>query len=252
MNQMYIVTITDGNVDSLEYTLRSIDEHDFNYYKNLIISKKKLKKLNKIFKTKKRIFIYKKNSSIYQAMNLGLKKVNDNCIIFLNAGDKFFSKSSLKKIFYYLNKYDFKTCLMFISILKDNKNYFIPKRKVFFSSNFLTHSSFIRPPTKNDFGFNKKNKITADGKWMKDNVKKFNIKKIYVPLTLFSLGGVSNFPSKKSLKMKINNGVIAISKELLKFILLKIVGINLFYKIIYYFKYDKIEYKEISKFFKKK
>jgi hypothetical protein len=87
---------------------------------------------------------------------------------------------------------------------------------------------------------------------MKDNVKKFNIKKIYVPLTLFSLGGVSNFPSKKSLKMKINNGVIAISKELLKFILLKIVGINLFYKIIYYFKYDKIEYKEISKFFKKK
>lgn len=252
MNQMYIVTITDGNIDSLEYTLRSIDEQDFNYYKNLIISKRKLKNLNKRFKTEKRIFIYKKNSSIYQAMNLGLKKVNDNCIIFLNAGDKFFSKSSLKKIFYYLNKYHFKTCLMFISILKNNKSYFIPKRKVFFSSNFLTHSSFIRPPAKKDFGFNKKNKITADGKWMKDNVKKFNIKKIYVPLTLFSLGGVSNFPSKRSLIMKINNGAIVISKELLKFILLKIVGINLFYKIIYYFKYDKIDYKEICKFCKKK
>ena len=251
MNQIYIVTITDGNIYSLEYTLRSIDEQDFNYYKNLVISKKKLKNLNVKFKTKKRIFIYKKNSSIYQAMNLGLKRVNDNCVIFLNAGDKFFYKSSLKKIFYYLKKYHFKTCLMLISILKINKNYFIPKRKVFFSSNFLTHSSFIRPPAKNDFGFNKKNKITADGKWMKDNVKKFKIKKIYVPLTLFSLGGISNFPSKRSLIMKVNSGIIVISKELLKFILLKIVGINLFYKIIYYFKYNKFDYKEIVSSYKK-
>lgn len=246
--QIYIVTITDGNLDALECTLQSIDEQNDNHFKNLVISKKKLQNLNKKFKTKKRIFIYKKNSTIYQAMNIGLKKTKNNCVIFLNAGDKFFSASSLKMIFYYLKKKHFKTCLMFISILEYKNNYFIPKKEVFFSNNFLTHSSFIRPKAKKDFGFDIKNKITADGEWMRNNEAKFNLTKIYAPLSIFSLGGISNFPSKKSMIMKINRGIVEISKELLKFILLKIVGVNLFYKIIYYFKYHKIDYADIKKF----
>jgi hypothetical protein len=246
--QIYIVTITDGNIDALECTLQSIDEQNDNRFKNLVISKKKLKNLNEKFKTKKRIFIHKKNSTIYQAMNIGLKKTKNSCVIFLNAGDKFFSASSLKMIFYYLKKNYFKTCLMFISVLENKNTYFIPKRKVFFSSTFLTHSSFIIPKAKKDFRFDIKNKITADGEWMRNNVAKFNIAKIYAPLCVFSLGGISNFPSKKSIIMKINRGIVEVSKELLKFILLKIVGANLFYKIIYYFKYNRINYADIKKF----
>ena len=83
-----------------------------------------------------------------------------------------------------------------------------------------------------------------------DNVKKFNIKKIYKVLTIFYLGGVSNLPSRRSLKMKKNTGIISIIKELLKFSLLKIVGKDSFYKIIYYFKYDRVDYKKISKIYK--
>ena len=82
---------------------------------------------------------------------------------------------------------------------------------------------------------------------MKDNIKKFKIKKIYKSVTTFYLGGVSNLPSKKSLKMKINTGVISISKELLKFFLLRLINKNLFYKIIYYFKYDSIQFDKIKK-----
>ena len=93
---------------------------------------------------------------------------------------------------------------MFISILKNNKDYFLPKKKIFYSKNFLTHSSFVRPPNSKDPGFNLKNKVTADGDWMKNNINKFAIKKIYNSVTTFYLGGISNLPSKKSLKMKIN------------------------------------------------
>ena len=77
---------------------------------------------------------------------------------------------------------------------------------------------------------------------MKNNIKKFTIKKIYNSVTTFYLGGISNLPSKKSLKMKANTGIISLSKELLKFFLLKLVSRSLFYKIIYYFKYDKIQF----------
>ena len=100
---------------------------------------------------------------------------------------------------------------------------------------------------KKDLGFNVKNQVTADGLWMENNIKKFNIKKIYSVLTIFYLGGVSNLPSKRSLKMKANTGMISIIKELLKFSLLKIVGKNSFYRIIYCFKYDRVERRKIYK-----
>lgn len=251
MKPVYIITITDGSIIPLEFTLNSIDEQNAHNYKNLIISKKNLNNLKNKFKTKQRIFMYKKNSSIYEAMNYGLKKSKNNTVIFLNAGDIFFSKSSLNLILQYSKKYNFKRCLMFISILKNKEDYFMPKKKIFFNSYFLTHSSFIRPPEKNDRGFNNKKKITADGEWMKNNINKFNIKKIYIPLSIFSLGGISNFPSCRSLMMKANNGTCIILKEFLKLILLKIVGTNLFYKIIYYFKYNRINHNKINKLHKK-
>ena len=248
MKNIHIVTITDGNINSLNLTLNSIDKQKYKNYKNLIISKVKLKALDKKFKNTRRIFYYKKNSSIYEAMNLGLKKSKNKYLIFLNAGDTFASKSSLQKISKIINNNNkSKFCLMLISILKNNKDYFIPRKKTFFSKDFLTHSSFIRPEIKKDLGFNIRKQVTADGLWMKNNIKKFNIKKIYSVLSIFYLGGVSNLPSKRSLKMKANTGMISIIKELLKFCLLKIVGKDSFYKIIYYFKYDRVDHRKIYK-----
>ena len=66
---------------------------------------------------------------------------------------------------------------MFVSILKNNKDYFFPKKRTFLNENFLTHSSFIRPPNKNDKGFNPKNKITADGKWMRKIYKDIQLRR---------------------------------------------------------------------------
>ena len=250
MKNINIITITDGNINSLKLTLKSIDNQDYNKFRNLIISKTKIKNFNKIFKSTNRSFFYQKNSSIYEAMNYGLKQSNNRYLIFLNAGDTFASKSSLKKISKYINNDKFKSCLMLMSILRNDKDYFIPKKKVFFSEKYLTHNSFIRPATKKGISFDIKNQITADGMWMKNNIKKFGIKKIYTVFTIFYLGGVSNFPSKKSLQMKINSGMISLIKELLKLFLLKIVGKNLFYKIIYYFKYDRVDCRKVDKIHK--
>ena len=52
---------------------------------------------------------------------------------------------------------------------------------------------------------------------VKNNVKRFNIKKIYIPTSIFSLGGVSNFPSSRSLKMKMNSDIREILKEFFKY-----------------------------------
>jgi len=246
MKPIHIITVSDGKLKPLIPTLKSIDNQNFKNFKNFVISKKKIVNIKNKYKTKKRFFIYKENSSIYEAMNYGLDKSKNNHLIFLNSGDNFFSNSSLQIIAQDIKKNP-KKCLMFISILRNSNDYFIPKKNTFFSKNFLTHSSFIRPPNNKDAGFNIKHKITADGAWMKNNIKKFRIEKIYNSVTTFHLGGISNLPSKKSLKMKINLGLILISKELLKFFLLRLIKKDLFYKIIYYFKYDNIQFDKIKK-----
>ena len=219
MGLIYIITISDGEINSLKKTLNSIDQQKYKNYRNIIISKNKIKLPNKNLHNQKRKFFHRKNSSIYEAMNFGIKKSKNKFVIFLNSGDKFFSKFSLNKLSKYINKKKFNSCMMFVSVLKNGKDYFVPKQKTFFSRNYLTHSSFIRPPEVNDFGFNINNKITADGDWMKQNIKKFGIKKIYLPLSVFYLGGVSNLPSIRSLKMKFNTGFLSILKEIIKFIL---------------------------------
>lgn len=243
MSKLHIITISDGNLISLKKTLKSINKQNYKNFKNIIISKTNLAKIKKKYK-KNRIFIFKKDYSIYEAMNHGLKKSVNKNIIFLNSGDTFSSNSSLKLICYNLKK---RSCVMFVSILKNDKDYFIPKKKLFFSKNFLSHSSFIRPSIKFDNGFKVNKFVTADGEWMKKHVLKFGVKKIFKSTTIFYLGGISNYPSIRSLKMKLNSGPILLIKEIVKYFLLKFVGKNNFYKIIYFFKYDRVNYDQLKK-----
>tara|TARA_B110000027_G_scaffold18622_1_gene19361 strand:+ start:3660 stop:4412 length:753 start_codon:yes stop_codon:yes gene_type:complete len=246
MKPIHIVTVSDGNISTLKLTLQSIENQSFKKFKNIIVSKKRFINLDKKFITKRRVFHIKKKSSIYEAMNYGINKSKNNYILFLNSGDTFTTKLSLKRIIEHQEK-NLNKCIMLISILKNKNDYFIPKKRTFYKKTFLTHSSFIRPPNKKDSGFNVKNKITADGLWMKNNIRKFTIKKIYNISTTFYLGGISNLPSIRSLKKKSNTGIFSIFKEIIKFLLLKIVGKNYFFKIIYFFKYDRLGLNELKK-----
>ena len=247
MQKLHVITITNGNIDELRFTLETLDKQNFQNYKNLIISNKKIN-IEYKFKKKNRIFYYRPDSSIYEAMNYGLTKSHNKYIYFLNSGDTLISKNSLNKIYQNTKYFSMQSCLMFISILKNNNDFYIPKKKIFFSKKFFTHSSFIRPSSNSDKKFNLNKKITADGIWMKKNVEKFNIKKIFYPVSIFYLGGISNLPSLRSLKMKKADGKLELLKEFFKIIILKLVGKNYFYRIIYFFKYDRVSKDKINNF----
>ena len=62
MSLIYIITVSDGEINSLKKTLNSIDEQKYKKYKNIIISKNKIKLLNNNLNNPKRKFFYKKNS----------------------------------------------------------------------------------------------------------------------------------------------------------------------------------------------
>ena len=73
---------------------------------------------------------------------------------------------------------------------------------------------------------------------MKENIKKNGLKKIYLPITIFSLDGLSTFPSLKTIIMKKNLDIKGLAKEIIKFIISKFTSRKFFYKLIYSTKYN--------------
>ncbi len=236
MKFINVISVSDGNEKDLKSTIKSVKNQNYKHYKHIIVAKKLSKKFFNKHKSKKIKFIIGKDRSIYNAMNIAENLSFNNYSIYLNSGDIFFSKNSLKIISKNLK---FKKNFQFVSVLKFKNIYFYPKKNYFYNKKTLTHSSFVRSPiSKNKtIFFNENFLITADGNWMSENIKINGIKKVYIPISIFSLDGVSTLPSIKTIKMKKNTGYKNLIKEVLKYIILKFTTREIFYKLIYSYKY---------------
>ena len=237
MKIINIISVSDGNKKDLKKTIDSVKNQNFKKYKHFIIAKKLEKKFLLQNKSNKIKFIVGKDTSIYNAMNIGEKLTFNNFTIYLNSGDIFFSNNSLKTI---NNEMKDKLNTQFVTILKYKNILFFSKKNFFLNENTFTHSSFVRSPVKkNDIVFyDESYLITADGNWMKENVKKNGLKRIYLPISIFSLDGVSTFPSLKTIIMKKNLDIRSLTKEIVKFIISKFISRKFFYKLIYSTKYN--------------
>jgi|TARA_B110000483_G_C18204836_1_gene547065 hypothetical protein len=233
-----VITIHNGTVVELERTLNSIDEQSNKPDLNLVIIKKVNNFDFKSYKKKYRKFIIGKDKSLWNAMNIGIQNTEKFNIIFLNSGDKFFSIKSIKHIRNQLKK-NYNCSLVFKTILKYRNTLFYPKKKYFEKDNYSPHPSFVRNSSnelKIEF-FDEKNKINADGIWMK-KLRKKKFKKINKIISVYYLGGQSSNPSLVSilqlLKFDINGGI----KEFLKFLLYQLLPKEMYYKFLYSLKFE--------------
>lgn len=235
-----VITINKDCSKDLIKTIRSVDNQDLQPNIHLIVAKKLENKIVKNFKKKYRKFIIGKDNSLYNAMNIGLKNTWGYNVIFLNSGDIFFNNKSILNI-----KKNLKinaNCLIFKTILQFKNICYYPKKSFFYRDDYLPHPSFIRPPVllnSDKIYFNENKKISADSEWIKKNIKKFNSKKINIPITKHYLGGVSSDPTLYTLTIRLKESFISFIKELLKFFLKIILGRKEFYNIIFFFKFIK-------------
>jgi hypothetical protein len=235
-----IITIHKGEYADLVKTVKSVDIQSKKPKKHLIIAKNLDITQIKKFKKKYRNFILNQDRSIYNAMNLGLKKTISNHVLFLNSGDCLISN---KIISYILNsiKKEKKKCLIFKTALVYKEYYFRPKNNFFFSTNYLAHPSFIRPPINNNriIKFKEKLKIISDGIWMKQNIDKFGYKKIDKIICQHIIGGVSTVPSLELICEKFSKSYFELLKEFIKLILYYFFKKNIYYKLIYKKNFDR-------------
>ena len=96
-----IITVTFNSDKTLAYTLSSIFQQTYKNIEHIIIdggsTDQTLNILKKIKYKKKKLFVYK-NTSIYEAINLGIKKSNGDYILILNSDDILENKNTIKKV----------------------------------------------------------------------------------------------------------------------------------------------------------
>ena len=232
-----IITVHSGDLNELKKTIMSVDGQVLKPTKHFIISPDKSIVKIKKFKKKYRFFILGKDKSIYNAMNIGLKKTRKDFIIFLNSGDVLHNNSVIKKI---RKKINSNICYVFKTYLKYKKNTYIPKNNFFNSKKYFPHPSFIRPPIKNKLIlFNENYKILSDGLWINKNIHEHGYIKLNKVVSIHYLGGVSSKPTLKFTIEKFKLSLMSGFKELIKLILFTIIDQQNYYKIIFSYKFDK-------------
>jgi hypothetical protein len=241
---LVIITVHSGPIISLKKTLQSIDTQIVAPHHNIIVASRTSLYRTKYLKKKNRTFVINKDKSIYNAMNIALrdKVIKNNYIIFLNSGDTFLNKRSI----YNVKKYFLlKKIIIGCQILNLDCDYYQIKKYSFAKKNysphgsFFCHSSLLNLSKKINF-YDEKRLIDADGLWMSkiinNNEKKFI--KVNKNISIHSLGGVSTNPSIKTIFHYFKIDLILCFKEFLKFILKILLSKKLYFRFIYFVKYE--------------
>ena len=241
LSKVTIVTVNYDNLNDLIKTLDSVDNQTVKPKKHIIVTKKinshHLKKLKK----KNRKFIVGQDSSLYNAMNIGKKLCINSPVIFLNGGDVFYNPTSIYLIQRYFKSLSRNKVVIFKTILANKKDIFYPKKQFFKKKNYLPHSSFIFFNSKynSDINFDEKMIITADGKWMREILKKSNgLVKVNQNLVIQNLDGQSSNPSIRSIYNRLNENILSGLKEILKFFISLFLSKKFYFRIIYFNKYN--------------
>ena len=156
-------------------------------------------------------FISEEDNGVYFAMNKGIKQAHGEYLLFMNGGDLFYNRNTIKKILPYLQEGMADVFYGDSYRLFENKNDCFIKTypdkitKNFFLTNTLAHhSSLIKKELFEQFGgYREDFKIVSDKeKWLKfidNDVKFFHIP---FPLSCFRMNGISRQQSTTLLQEK--------------------------------------------------
>ena len=231
-----------GSLSDLKATVSSVKLQNAHNYEHIIVASSIVDEVGfeHEFKDGNTKIVLNKDHSLYDAMNIGLHMSCGDAVIFLNAGDEFNDSDSIRLV---TTHFTGNRCLAFRTIQYYGNDYYV-RPSIARMSNLMTypgHQGFVAPlPIAKKCTFNYvKYPISADSVWMGQLINLCGIDISSKVLSKFPLGGISNNPSIKSIRVKNNEfGIIQAGFEFIKYLLLKCIGHKNYYRIIYYVKYD--------------
>lgn len=173
------------------------------------------------------------DKSLYNAMNIAILNCQTDYIFFVNSGDKIYNENYLNDLLLKLELSKDLKCHVAQTILNCNgKMAVIPKTK--FKYKLLTssgHSGFIAPIGLKKIYFDENLAITADGVWMNQYRNAANTEIFPFPLVVFDYSGISSAPHNLKF-LSIHGEYIFKLKNLIKYVIVKMIGVNNFFKLI--------------------
>ena len=182
-----IIVIVKNDVFYIEQTLQSIVNQDNYCYELIVIdggsSDGTIEKLNK-YKFAIDVLVVGEDTGIYNAMNIGIERSSSEWMIFLNAGDFFFSKSSLDVDFKQFDGYD---AIAFHALNRGERLYWMRPLHTDFRLYQYSHQSILFR-RKSDVWYDETLSFSAD----QDFMSKYKDVLYYSKcISVFRLGGIS-------------------------------------------------------------
>ena len=233
-----IITVSKSFCNDLINTIESVDIQNFQPHEHIviisIISNLEIDYLLNNYSSYNRFFIFNEDNSIYNAMNLGIRNATGNYLYFLNSGDLFFNNTVIKQIATYSSSFS-NQILIFQTIQVYDKLLFLrnPKNNLYKLATSPAHQGFIVPynPHKLDlYLYNESNYISADSEWMRKLLLNYQYHIIEFIICKFYLGGISNYPTLKTIKLKKTNSKFYY--EIMKYTYRLLFGTKFYYKSI--------------------
>lgn len=230
-------------VETLERTIISVQHQSIQPHEHiLIVSGVEDESPFMAYRNAERIsLLINIDNSIYNAMNIGLRLATGNSVLFLNGGDEFFDSNSIKKI---QKLYRQGNCIAFRTAqIYDGDIYVRPSLKRMKEFHIgPPHQAFVAPlPFAKGVKFDETKRITADRKWMLEVMGGTKTTLSEEILSKFYLGGISNFPSLRKIKIyyqeKSSKCVLI---ETIKLIIMLTLGPKKYYKILLSYKSDSL------------
>ena len=211
MIKISIITINYNNLAGLQTTFNSVAAQTYQEFEYIIIDGGSTDGSVAYIESQAQRLAYwvsELDKGVYHAMNKGIAKASGEYVLFLNSGDHFYDKNSLKDSVQELKDQD----IVYgnLQVVENDKavikEYPIQLSFSYFVKDTLPHpATFIKRDAfaktalyKEDF------KILSDWKFFIDAICKYNLtyKKINIVVSTFYIGGMSSNPSNRSLKFQ--------------------------------------------------
>ena len=239
MKILDIISITYESVIDVTNTLNSISEiSSFSqvYIVHKCLGNDDIQLIKERFSDYSIMFIKQSGVGIYDAMNLGLTFIDGKYVYFLNAGDEFNANSNF--LLNVLDNAKPNEILVFDSnqIYDDNtyvRSSALPLSRRSYSS--VAHQAIIAPSQLAiRHRFDQRYPISADTIWIENMFLEASYVYYGVPIANFYLGGVSNFPTLKTVKIRyIDGGLKSAIKEFIKLSVRLLISNRSFYAVMH-------------------
>lgn len=218
-----VVTVCRNAENEIERTAKSVIEQCCDDFEYIIVDGKStdstiqiVKKLNDEYSSMNRLkYISEKDNGIYNAMNKAIGLSNGKWILFLNAGDTFYTDMTLHKVDGLLDdKFDF--VYGDTNYIEDGDEYIVaskPITEIKKRMPFCHQSVFAKKSILELFKFNEEYKICADyDLFLRAYRDCLKFKQIHEIVSNYSVGGYSKKNQSRLIreltKIKYDNGII--------------------------------------------